>query len=499
VFFPFAARRALLVFGLAAVLYLLFFQGLSGVGLLGPDEPRYASIGREMATSGDWVTPRLWGQPWFEKPALIYWMAALGFRLGLGPEMAPRLPVALTGTAFLVFFFFSLRREFGPRVAAFSTAILGTSAGWIAFSHAAVADLPMSAAFAAAMLLCLPWIDRGERGRLWLAGALMGVAVLAKGLVPLVLALPLVWMARRRLGDALRPGPVLAFVLVAAPWYVLVGVRNGLPFFTDFILKHHLERFVTGGLQHVQPFWFYAPILLAGLFPWTPLLAPLFRPSLYPDARRRFLLLWLVFGLVFFSAATNKLPGYLLPLLPACAALMGVALDECKRAGWMLALSGALLGILPAAVPVLPQALREGLSHTNWTLPGWEWALAPALALAMGALAGSGRRQASVALLAAFVTGAIVYTERTAFPALDESVSARGFWTRNRDRAREMCVGNVDRSWRYNLNYYSVEPLATCAESPRPLRIEAGPDGIPAAVSAGPPGGAGASGSNGVD
>jgi 4-amino-4-deoxy-L-arabinose transferase-like glycosyltransferase len=483
----------------AAVLYLLFFQGLSGVGLLGPDEPRYAAIGREMARSGDWITPRLWGQPWFEKPALIYWMAALGFRLGLGPELAPRLPVALTGTAFLVFFFFALRREFGPRAAGFATAILGTSAGWIAFSHAAVADLPMSAAFAAAMLLCLPWLDRGERGGLWAAGVLMGVAVLAKGLVPLALALPLAWVARRRLGDVLRPVPVLAFVLVAAPWYVLVALRNGTPFFTEFVLKHHLERFATGSLQHVQPFWFYAPILLAGLFPWTPLLAPLVRPSLYKDARRRFLLLWLVFGFVFFSAATNKLPGYLLPLLPACAALMGIALDECKKAGWMLALSGALLGILPAAVPMLPQALREGLSHADWSLPGWEWMLVPALALAVGSLAWSGRREASVALMAALVAVAIVYTERTAFRALDESVSARAFWYRNRDHAGEMCVGNIDRSWRYNLNYYTEAPLPVCSESTRQLRIEVRPDGLPAAVSAGAAGRTGSMGAQGID
>jgi 4-amino-4-deoxy-L-arabinose transferase-like glycosyltransferase len=497
VFWPSAARRPLLILALAAVVYLLFFQGLSGVGLLGPDEPRYAAIGREMARSGDWITPRLWGEPWFEKPALIYWMGAAAFRLGLGPELAPRLPVALAGTAFLAFFFFALRREFGPRAAGFATAILGTSAGWIAFSHAAVADIPMSAAFGAAMLLCLPWLDRGARGGLWAAGALLGVAVLAKGLVPLVLALPLAWMARRRLRDALHPAPVLAFLLVAAPWYVLVGLRNGWPFFADFVVKHHLQRFVTGGLQHVQPFWFYVPVLLAGLFPWTPLLAPLFRRCLYTDARRRFLLLWLVFGFVFFSAATNKLPGYLLPLLPACAALMGIALDESKRPAWLLAVSGLLVGLLPAAVPVLPVALREGLSHANIALPGWELALAPVLALAVGYLAAQGRRGSAVALVTALVACALVYTEQAAFPALDESVSARAFWNRNQGRAGQLCTGNMDRSWRYNLNYYAGSPVAPCSETPRPLQIMERPGGIPEVVSA-PLGGTGAVGAEGI-
>src|SRR5580658_1547395 len=74
------------------LLVILYFSGLSASGMLGPDEPRYASIGREMARSGDWITPRLWGQPWFEKPALLYWITGAAFRLGLGDNLAPRLP-----------------------------------------------------------------------------------------------------------------------------------------------------------------------------------------------------------------------------------------------------------------------------------------------------------------------------------------------------------------------------------------------------------------------
>ncbi|MCP5110117.1 MAG: glycosyltransferase family 39 protein, partial [bacterium] len=111
----------------AAVVYFLFFSGLSDTGLLGPDEPRYAAVAREMADSGDWVTPRLWGETWFEKPALLYWMTAAAFRLGLGEELAPRLPVALMGLAFLVFFFLWLRREFSAKAGWYASAILATS------------------------------------------------------------------------------------------------------------------------------------------------------------------------------------------------------------------------------------------------------------------------------------------------------------------------------------------------------------------------------------
>src|SRR2546427_10539016 len=113
------------------VVFLLYFFNLTSVGLLGPDEPRYASIAREMARSGDWITPRLWGEPWFEKPALLYWMTGIAFRLGLGEDLAPRLPVAIVSVAFLAAFFWLHRREFGERAAAYATVIRRPTAGWI--------------------------------------------------------------------------------------------------------------------------------------------------------------------------------------------------------------------------------------------------------------------------------------------------------------------------------------------------------------------------------
>src|SRR5262245_24161082 len=96
--------KPLRIAALAAAMWVLYLYGLARMGLVSPDEPRYAAIGRQMARSGDWVTPQLWGEPWFEKPALIYWMSGAGFRLGLGDEMAPRLPVALLSIAFLIFY-----------------------------------------------------------------------------------------------------------------------------------------------------------------------------------------------------------------------------------------------------------------------------------------------------------------------------------------------------------------------------------------------------------
>lgn len=452
------------------------------MGLLGPDEPRYAAIGREMATSGDWVTPRLWGEPWFEKPPLAYWMSALAFRLGLNEDLAPRIPVALAGLAFLVFYYRTLRREFGAQAAWFATAILGTSAGWLAFTHVGVTDLPLTAAFSAAMLLSVPWIARGERRGLTAAGALLGLAVLAKGLVPLALALPAFWAGRRRLKDWFRLPPLLAFAIVAAPWYILVTLRHGRAFLDEFFLKHHFGRLYAETLQHVQPFWFYVPVLLAGLLPWTPVLALLFRRKVYEDARARFLLAWFAFGLVFFSVSVNKLPGYLLPLMPAVSALCGLGLAQAGKARGALAAAAVLLAVIPLAAEILPPALVVGITHTQ--LAGTNWpAVAAALALAAWVWWEAGRsRERAVAILVAGAAGGLLLLQVQAFPVLDRQVSVRAFWREISRDERGACVERVDRERRYGLSYYSIEPLPDCGAAGPRLRIIEDASGRLAAV-----------------
>jgi 4-amino-4-deoxy-L-arabinose transferase-like glycosyltransferase len=453
----------------AAAAWVLFFYRLDGAGLLGPDEPRYAAVGREMARSGDWITPRLWGEPWFEKPALLYWMIAAGFRAGLGSELAPRLPVALTSVAFLAFLYVFVRREFGQRPAAYATAILATSAAWLAFSHVAVTDLPMAAAFSAAMLLFLPWIGRGERRVLPPAAALLGLAVFAKGLVPLALALPVLWAGRRRLRDLVHPAPIAAFLAVAAPWYLLVWMRHGGAFSSEFFLEHHFGRFATEALRHEQPAWFYLPVLLGALFPWTPLLV---LAGNLRDPRRRCLAVVVLFGLVFFSISVNKLPGYLLPLVPALGLLMGLGLAESRSAGAPLAASVLMLGILPVIAAVLPRAIARGITHTEPPAAAW-LGLLPALALAavVWVLDRKGKRALAMALALALTVAGVGALKVVAFPVLDQAVSARAFWRSIEPRARQACVASVNRGWRYNLNYYSGDPLPDCANEARPLEI----------------------------
>lgn len=452
------------------VAYLLYFFRLGGAGLIGPDEPRYAAIGREMAHSGDWITPRLWGQPWFEKPALLYWMTGIGFRLGLGPDIAPRLGVALLSVAFLALFYWIVSREFGCLTARLATLILATTAAWIGFSQVGVTDLPLTATFSAAMLLALPWIAKRDTALLPAAAVALGLAVLAKGLLPLVLAAPLV-IRVRWVRDLLRPRVVLPFLIVALPWYVLCSLRNGTVFLHDFILVHHFERFTSTALQHVQPWWFYLPRLPALLLPWAPLLLALRPRREWADPRQRFLLVWFAFGLLFFSASTNKLPGYLLPLLPPLAVLMALGLEEVRQARVLLACSALLLVAYPIAAPLLPAAVANQWSGAPRPAFDWTWLLPLIPAAAVWLLDARGRRLAATAAIVAATAIGVTCLKVAAEPAIERTATARDLSREIAQHPGAVCLEDIRRDWQYGLDYYAGTGLPDCSNDPKPFHV----------------------------
>jgi 4-amino-4-deoxy-L-arabinose transferase-like glycosyltransferase len=463
VFSPFARRLlTLLAIALVCALYL---ANLSGMGLVGPDEPRYADIGRYMAHSGDWITPRLWGKPWFEKPALLYWMTALGFDAGLNPDLAPRLPVAILSVAFLAFYWELLRKQFGPPAAFCSTAMLATSAGWLTYSHVAITDLPLAVFFSAAVLLSLDWIASGERAKLPLAAACLALAALAKGLVPLVLFTPVVALPifhrRWRLAlDWFRPAPLLAFCVVALPWYILVTLRNGQEFIRVFFIEQHFSRFGSAALQHVQPWWFYAPIALLLLYPWFPLL---FLPSVAAPAefrtaiRFRTLAAVVVFGFVFFSASLNKLPGYLIPLLPSAFALAGVGVSRMQSRPAVFVAPLMLLAALPGAATFAPQVLAAHGIHVNFPLI--RLAVPVIICALLAACVAFFGRSKAFFITAAMAAAAFLWFQFAAFPAFDAAGSARAL----AGPGFPGCTPAGPRDLLYGLYYYSGKELPKCA------------------------------------
>jgi 4-amino-4-deoxy-L-arabinose transferase-like glycosyltransferase len=429
-----------------------------GAGFLGPDEPRYASIGREMARDGDWVTPRLNGSPWFEKPPLLYWTTAAANRLGLRDEWAARVPMALISLTFLIFFHEILRREFSSRLALAATAILGGSAGWLVASFAAVPDLPMSAALASAMMIAL-FDNRVGRG--WIAGALLGIAILAKGFVPAALFAPVWWIAREK-----RRGILAAAAIVAAPWYLLCWTRNGSAFWNDFFWKQHVQRLISAqALQHGQPFWYYVPVMLAGLFPWTPLAALIGLKKAREDARIRFLLLWALGALVFFSIVPNKLPFYVLPLMPALAVVMAAALEAVpRREWWLIACLGSLI-LLPSIAETFPQAYLEGATRAHWHFDP-RGLIALVAAAVVWWISRRGRWTAALVATSAMVAAGGAYLKLKTLPPLDQRDSARAFWRSHQEEIGEACVAaDVPRAWVYGLSYYASRAVPDCGDS----------------------------------
>jgi 4-amino-4-deoxy-L-arabinose transferase-like glycosyltransferase len=445
-----------LAIALAGALYL---ADLTGMGMYGPDEPRYADIGRTMAQTGDLITPRLWGAAWFEKPALLYWMTAAGFRLGLGPDLAPRLPVAILSLLFLGFYWWRLRHGEGARAAACATAMLATSAGWLAYSHVAVTDVPMAVFFSVAVLLSLSWVARGERREVTAAAGCLGLAVLAKGLVPLVLFVPVLAMPLfagqwRRVGDWFRPRPLLLFLAIVLPWYALCTMRNGTEFLRVFFVEQQFSRFNSAALQHGQPWWFYIPAFLVLLFPWSPLLVNL---RIYKDPGIRALAAVVVWGLLFFSLAVNKLYGYLIPLLPATFALFGIALSRMKRPAIALVAPAMLVAVLPVLSGMLPIAFA---SH-KVKLAEIPWMQTAGLLLAAGLLATMLARYAArraFGAVAALAAIGFLWFQFAGFPVFDRLASARPVWLRD----RPICVPEGPRDLLYGLYYYSGRQLPRC-------------------------------------
>jgi 4-amino-4-deoxy-L-arabinose transferase-like glycosyltransferase len=471
---------------LALGVYFLLFDGMSRRGLVGPDEPRYAEVAREMAVSGDWVTPRLGGEPWFEKPALLYWMGAAAQGLGIEDDRATRLPVALLSVAFLAFFYRRLKREFDSETAEFSTLMLATMAGWVAFSQVGGFDLPLSASLSASLVLLLPWIQESSaasRRLLPAFGALLGVSVLAKGLVGPALAtlalLPTLWQRGLRpvAADLFHPRATGPFLAVTLPWYVFCYLRNGSGFLEEFFLIHHWDRLSDPAIQHVQPIWFYVPVLLVALLPWTPLLAVPPTAAMRKDPRVHFLAAWAIGTFVFFSLPVNKLPGYLLPMLPPVALLCGLGVAARKSSRLGLTISAALLGLMPVAASLLPAALADGLTDA-WppeTLsPVW-LALTALAAVAVAVLSWLGRRRAAVAVLAACAALSFILLKWQTFPAISERAGARPLWRQIEPQLDKTCLGDVRRHVADGLRYYSHRRLPDCSSEPRPYRVESDP------------------------
>jgi 4-amino-4-deoxy-L-arabinose transferase-like glycosyltransferase len=490
----------------------LLFYGLGAFGLLGADEPRYAQVAREMLDRGDWVTPTLNGKPWLEKPPLYYWQAMLAYRVGRAflpvrkptsedgaagtlargsvandgiSEQTARFPGALDAAIMIVAIYFFLRRMH-PGSELDGALITVSCVGVIGFAHAASTDMPLAATFAIALLAWFGWYERRRRLDLAIFYAMLALGTLAKGPVAPALAAVIIALftaAKRDWSSLLRtlwiPGIALFFV-VALPWYVVVQMRNP-DFFRVFILEHNLARFSSNVYHHHQPFWFYGPVILLALLPWTLwLIASIVEHvnvirregreafSHPDDSWALFLLIWMVIPVLFFSASQSKLPGYILPAVPAGALLVTEYLaahreKESRIALPLAAVHGILCGALIFAALTTAKIMLATPRHLpldKGTFIAAGIAAVVALGIAASLLTGSGTRLLRSTTMFAVVLS-IAAVVRLAAPAIDFTQSSRPVAESIQSFSHEavpVALYHVSRVQEYGLDFYLNRP-----------------------------------------
>ena len=344
---------------LAGLFTVIWFGALDVRALHHPDEGRYAEIAREMHASGDWVTPRLNGLKYFEKPPLQYWLTAASYAAFGVHDWTARLPAALFGWLAIAAIGAAGTRIAGPATGWLAAALLGSMVWPIALAHFLTLDAVLTGwltlAFAA---FVTAQSAAPARQRTWMlaAWAASAGAVLTKGLVGLAIpggALVLYTLATRDLALwrrlALVPGLALMLV-VCVPWFAVVSARN--PEFAHFFFVHeHVQRFLTTEHQREGAWWYFVPLLVLGLLPWTAVLgAGLARA--WRDAPRtregfawlRFAWAWIAFVFLFFSLSGSKLPSYILPLFPPAALIIAWHVERMSSSMWRVLLALLALG-----------------------------------------------------------------------------------------------------------------------------------------------------------
>jgi 4-amino-4-deoxy-L-arabinose transferase-like glycosyltransferase len=324
--------RARLYWGLITLAGLgLFFLRLGVPGLMDPDEGRYAEIAREMLLLKDWLIPHLNLVPYLEKPPLVYWLTSLSFTAFGLSEWAARLPAAVAALGG-VFLAYALGRAlWGERQGLWGAMVLATCGGYVILARLLTLDMVFTLFLNLGIALGYLALSR-ERPRLWpWAYLALALAVLVKGPVALVLA-GIIWgtvaflKGRQAVRALLRPGSWALLATVVLPWFVYVSWR--FPEFPHFFLwEHHVTRYLSGVSYHAEPWWYFGPVLLGLLLPWTGLVPwTLARRTSTDPGDRIFLVIWTGVVLAFFSLSRGKLATYILPALLPLALLLGEAL-----------------------------------------------------------------------------------------------------------------------------------------------------------------------------
>jgi 4-amino-4-deoxy-L-arabinose transferase-like glycosyltransferase len=492
-----------------------YLYGLGAVPLVGPDEPRYAEVAREMLARHDLITPTLGGLPWFEKPPLFYWMMMASYRVFGVSEFSARLGPAICGLLTAIFIYWIAAAGRSPSVSegatdraqpsgndlpGWSALVFLSSLGVIAFARAASFDIVITMTLTGALACFFVWQVgyRTARGSERVAGStdageslarmpallfalyfFIGLSLLAKGLIGIVIPFGVIavyfllrreWPPRKFVVSLFWGMPLA--LAIAAVWYGPMIARHGWAFVDQFIIQHHFARFATNKYHHPAPFYFYLPVLAGLALPWTAQLVAAFisarkwnwRGDAPLDRLRLFGLAWIVVPVVFFSFSGSKLTAYILPVLPAVALLSGERLTCFLCAGRgdkVMRFTGALLIALAGV------GGWYSLRHLHLSSLCIGATLLPLVVVGAAALLRPQMRKALYVLIpvAIFAASAIAVNCAAPVAARTESVrdvlalaSARGYGA-----ARVVQLHNIERT----AEFYAAG------------RLDYGPDGEP--------------------
>lgn len=412
-----------------ALCLLALFVGIDNMErpLANPDEGRYTEISREMAQSGDWITPRLNGLKYFEKPPLQYWASAASLRIFGENEYAARLYTMLCGLLCILAVGYTLRRLISPQAGWLGMGVLVASPYFLALGGIVTLDMGLTAwttlAVCAFLLAHGAAREESERRRwMLLSWGAMALAILSKGLIGILFPSATIflycliqrdWSLLKRL-EWLRGG--LLFFAIVLPWHI--AVSNANPEFARFYFIHeHFERFLTKSHRREEPWWYFWPILFGGFLPWAVMLVPSWfeswrKPSLSATGQpvfhwQRFAIIWSLFITFFFSISGSKLPAYILPVFPILSLVLAAWLIEQPASRlWKQVLPVAL--VLLICVPLvwgIPDRTKSEWSRAMY-FAARPWITGGLVVLVIGMAAAAwqlraGRKWAAIALMIA--------------------------------------------------------------------------------------------------
>lgn len=331
---------------LALIVAFNIFFGLGSVPLLDPDEPVYAETAREMIKFNDYLSPRIYNEYWFDKPPMYYWLVAGTMHVFGDDEFSARFPAAMMAFLTVMMLYCSVTWLLSEQAGFWSALVLSTCIQFFYLGKAAVTDTTLLFFLTGALLCYL-------HKRYWLMYVCMALATVTKGPIGIVFPGAIIFLhiactgKWRRILEMHCLRGLLLYFIIAAPWYYMMYQVHGMEFINTFLGFHNLTRFTTPEHPTRVLWWYYLPVIILGLFPWTGLLLQSIK-AVITDCHSEefdkmiFVQVWWLFVLIFFTISKTKLVSYILPMFPALAIMIGWNIARMQketynvRWGWVI-------------------------------------------------------------------------------------------------------------------------------------------------------------------